>query len=114
MSTQILKLTNGETLIGEITHGTDPQFTHVVNPHIVRSGVSEDSRLIMSMTKWMESADEVIKIKNEHVISAAQASNFLIEYYDEVKTDELLDYDEQIEDNEDFTFTVPEGSTSVH
>lgn len=116
MSNAVLKLTNGETLIGDVTPSNDENYINVVNPYVIRTGVSEDSRLIMSMTKWVESAEETVQVKADHVITVATASTFLSRYFEEVKEseDEELDYDVDLEDNEDFTFTVSEGSNSVH
>lgn len=116
MSNAVLKLTNGETLIGDVVPNDDDNYISVTNPYVIRTGVSEDNRLLMSMTKWVESAEETVQVKADHVITLATASTFLSRYFEEVKEseDEELDYDVDLEDNDDFTFTVPEGSTSVH
>ena len=116
MSNAVLKLTNGETLIGDVTPSNDENFINVVSPYLIRTGVSDDNKLIMSMTKWIESAEESVQVRADHVITVATASTFLSQYFEEVKEseDEELDYDVDLEDNEDFSFTVPEGSTSVH
>jgi len=54
MSNAVLKLTNGETLIGDVTPSNDENYINVVNPYVIRTGVSEDSRLIMSMTVLLQ------------------------------------------------------------
>jgi hypothetical protein len=94
MAHAILKLVSGETIIADVSSSTKQDYLTVKDPLIVRSGVDDDSRLVMSMYKWIESAQTTFSIEKSHVILRAAPSEYLIDYYNEAKEDALI-YDEE-------------------
>jgi len=51
MAHAILKLVSGETIIADVTNSIKENHINVTDPLIVRTGMDEDNRLVMSMYK---------------------------------------------------------------
>ena len=111
MAHAILKLVSGETIIADVTNSIKENHINVTDPLIVRTGMDEDNRLVMSMYKWIDTAQTNFTIDDDHIILRAAPSEYLIEYYNEAKEDADL-----YNDDEDISLDqFEEGySTAVH
>lgn len=82
MSVQILKLTSGETLVTEVIECTDDIIT-VLNPLEVKTEHIGRSRSNMVALQWLPliEKENVIYIREQHVIGMTYAGDDMIDYY---------------------------------
>lgn len=111
MAHSILKLVSGETIIADVTPSSTPNAIKVSNPMLIRSGIDDDSRLIMSMMRWMETDQEEHTIATDHVIIQASPTKTIVEYYEEVKDNEEMYFEDE---DEELTTNFGDYSNSVH
>ena len=111
MAHAILKLVSGETIIADVNTSTKENHINVTDPLVLRTGIDDDNRMVMSMYKWMETAQTTFTIEKSHVILRAAPSEPIIDYYNEVLEDGSDYYDD--EDHEPSAYEE-NYSTSIH
>ena len=112
MEQAVLKLTSGETIIADVVSKGSADVI-VSNPMLVRNGINEENKLVVTLLKWIETEQPSVTIGQQHVITTAHPSRFLLSYYNEVLDFELQeDQDESL--YEDYTVTSEMSNTTLH
>ena len=88
---QIIKLTSGDTIIANIV--SSDKNLKVSNPMLIKHGIDDENRLVVTLIKWMETEVDAITIFSDHVVSLAPPSSFLAHYYDQTVQDDDEDFD---------------------
>lgn len=111
MAHAILKLVSGETIIADVTTSSKENHINVTNPLILRTGIDDDNRMVMSMYNWVETAQTTFIIEKTHVIIRVAPTESVIDYYNEV-----LENDKDFFEDEEFEENIQHDnySTSVH
>tara|TARA_R110001632_G_scaffold20457_4_gene61220 strand:+ start:4918 stop:5262 length:345 start_codon:yes stop_codon:yes gene_type:complete len=113
MEAIIVKLMSGETIVADLCL-TDERDLTIMNPMALKKGIDEDSNLVIQLVRWIETEQENMKIQRRHIITTAEPSIFLEEYYrecvDRERQDDLMhsadDYESMFEDDTDEHETI--------
>lgn len=88
MTPTVLKLVSGETIIAEVIEGSVPNNCQVRHPYIIRSGISDTNKMVLSLMPWIESEQHTFNIKEDHIISRAAPSKVVEQHYHMFKKEE--------------------------
>lgn len=101
MNPTVLKLISGETIIADVKNSTTPNCQEISEPYLIRCGVAQNNRMVLSLMPWMESDQKVFTIRDDHIISTAVPTDVIKEHYNMYKNpeEETLSFDD---DDEDF------------
>lgn len=82
MSIQIIKLSNGETIVTEVLKETE-EYMMILNPLEIRTEHTGRSKGSLVALQWLPMFEEENKvaIQKFHVVGLAHASDEIIEYY---------------------------------
>lgn len=98
MNPTVLKLVNGETIIAEVTESKTPLCKEVSEVFIIRTGISQNNKMVLSLMPWMESDQKSFTIREEHIVSQAEPSEVVKSHYNmyknEVDDDDPFDEDD--------------------
>jgi hypothetical protein len=111
MAHAILKLVSGESIIADVTTSSKQNYINVTDPLILRTGIDDDNRMVISMYKWVETAQTTFTIENSHIILRAAPTESIIDYYNEVLEDDKDFFED--EEFEELSFEK-NYSSSVH
>lgn len=78
----IIKLTNGETIVGEIVH-QDETTTSVLEPLALEIGEGETGKPIMVAMTWVPLTKKVnmVNLNTNHVVAVADVDEEIDDYY---------------------------------
>lgn len=82
MPVQILKLTNGETIITDVLEASDRIVT-IINPLEIRTEQTSSSRMSMIAYQWLPMMEEenIMYVHQHHIVGMAHANQDMQEYY---------------------------------
>lgn len=107
----IIKLTNGETIIAEIMH-QDDEIVSVLDPLALEIAESESGRPMMVALTWIPLTKQVnmVNIKTQHVVALSECDEEISSYYekslailkgDTDKLQEIMMNEEEFEEREE-------------
>lgn len=82
MSYQIIKLTNGDTIMGEVVH-EDEDVTTVLEPLSLIVNENEEGRPVMVALTWVPLLKKVnaVHLKTDHVVAMSELEREMTLYY---------------------------------
>lgn len=103
MNPTVLKLISGETIIANVKVSNTPNCQEISEPFLIRCGVAQNNKMVLSLMPWMESDQKVYTIRDDHIISTAIPTDVVKDHYNMYKNpeEESLLFDDE-EEEEDF------------